>query len=109
MDATPLLLLTAPGADYTGPVALRSAAAFVTKAVEPAGSSYHARWCAKFLSKPVKAKKARVEQSLDELEAEDAGAWLGACAPHAALAQSRLPPRFRVPQLSGGAWPRSST
>ena len=95
MDTT-LLLLTAPGADYTGPVALRSAAAFVTKAVEPAGISYHARWCAKFLSKPVKAKKARVEQSLDELEAEDAGAWLGAWAPTRQLSRNHACPRVPV-------------
>lgn len=66
------LLLTAPGADYAGPVVLRSVAAFATKAVEPAGSAYHARWCAKF-AKPLKVKKARVEQSYAELEAEDAG------------------------------------
>lgn len=67
------LLLTAPGADYVSPIAFRSVAPFASKAVEPAGYSYHVRWCARFLSQPLKARKAKVEQSLDELEALDAG------------------------------------
>ena len=68
-----LLLLTAPGSDYAGPIVVRSAAPFTKKSVEPAGYSYHVRWCAQFLSKPLKARRTRVEQTVGEIEAEDAG------------------------------------
>ena len=102
------LLLTAPGPDYAGPVVLRSAAAFVSKAVEPAGSAYHARWCAKF-AKPLKVKKARVEQSYAELEAEDAG--MSECVGVGVFQafDERVALAALVLQPSGAAWPRSWT